>query len=232
MKYCTHCGTQLGDDDAFCTNCGNIASKIESQTQTVNSTITTEDSFNNEQSENVLNVCEKRKHKLLNRKSLITIISIILCIAIIAIICLKTIPYKCFDMKDDELFDILNELGVYVSHSSLDIDNIPSDATVYKITYKNETGVLLLSHSFSGHIRCIAIVMEDLLRSLAITSAIGSELDYSFYSDNIISSLLDNRIYSSNKYSIITVNLSSDISGIALAPKEHFEYCIESLFPD
>ena len=37
MKFCTKCGTQLHDDDAFCTHCGNSTFQFQTQAETTNS---------------------------------------------------------------------------------------------------------------------------------------------------------------------------------------------------
>ena len=64
----------------------------------------------------------------------------------------------------------------------------------------------------------------------AIISFIASELDYSFSTSKAMNSLLLNdEAYSSNKYTAIIKDLSSDLTGVFLAPKEHFEYCLKSV---
>lgn len=166
------------------------------------------------------------------------IIAIILCISIIAVVFfatfmvnkyVKTTSYKCFDLKDDELIDILNECDVYATHSPLDTDNLSSAVTTYRIIYNDEIGALFLSHSSNEHIKCIAVAMDDTLYSIAIISAIATILDDDFYSENIISSLLENDIYASDKYSITTIEISSDLTCAFLAPTEHFEDCLNSI---
>lgn len=233
MKFCTKCGEHIYDEDIFCTKCGSKIPQLEEQLETVKS------SNNKEINNSDLEFVNKSNYdkililkKFFNHKILITITALILCVVIIGFICLKHIPYKCFNIKDDKLIEILNDGGVYTTYSTLemDLDDFATDVTMYKFISAGEQGILIFSHSFSNHIRCIMIVMDDAIYALSTMTLIASELDYSFYSNDIINSLLNNRVYSSNKYSMMIVNLSSDLSGVVLAPKEHLEYCVESLF--
>lgn len=230
MKFCTKCGTQLNDDSCFCISCGSQAPLPNFQEKIIDSTNNNNEISNANCESNNTNKILMFKRIFLNHKKIITITMAILCIVIIGIVCLKKIPYKCLDIKEAELINILNDYDVYAANSPLDLDGFAADVTTYKISYEGENGVLALSHSSSNHIRCIMITMEDTIHALAIISAIASELDYSFYTANVINSLLENGIYSSNKYSIKIVNLSSELSGVVLAPKEHFDYCVKSIF--
>lgn len=214
MKYCTNCGTELLDSDVFCTNCGFLAPQSQSQTENVNST-----------------KISKLKTKLLNYKTAIITIAIVLLVSLVTVICLKLIPYKSFNIKDEELIEILNNSGSYTSQSSLELDDFDPDTTIYQITCEGETGLLVLSHGFSGHIRCIMVCFEDNdVYAAAIISAIASELDYSFSTNKSMNSLLlEGENYSSNEYTALTKELSSDLTGVFLAPNEHVKYCVKSI---
>ncbi|MBE5816600.1 MAG: zinc ribbon domain-containing protein [Clostridiales bacterium] len=240
MKFCTECGTQLHDDDFFCTNCGNqvplpeIQEKSEVTKVADNTNNYNEFEIQNSQSATTNSVQDNIKTRFLNHKKILIIIAIILLIPIVTVICLKQIPYKSFDIKDKELIEILNDCGSYTSQSPLELDTFDPDTTVYRITGEDETGLLVLSHSFSGHIRCIMVCFEDNdVYSAAIISAIASELDYSFSASKAMNTLLlDDEIYSSNKYSAIAKELSSDLTCVFLAPNKNFEYCVKSVLPN
>lgn len=233
MKYCTKCGTQLNDDDLFCTKCGNKAPELKPELETVNPSNkneinNTDSEFTNTPNNSKINIIKKL---FLNHKMLVTITVVTLCMVIIGIICLKNMPYKCFDIKDDQLIEILNECGAYTSQSPLQVDGFDPDTTIYRVTCEDEIGLLVLSHSFSGHIRCIMICFEDNnVYAAAIISAIASELDYSFSTTKAMNSLLlDDEAYSSNKYTAIMQDLSLDLTGVFLAPTQHLEYCVKSV---
>ena len=236
MKFCTKCGTQLHDDDAFCTHCGCATPQFEFQTETINLLNSSETNNTNFKTDSRISIL---KQAISNYKTIITITAAVLCVVIFGIIYLKQIPYKCLDVKDDELIETLDELGVNVSFSPLKhneleeldgFDGIDTDTTIYRITALEEIGILVLSHGFSGHIRCIMVCFDNNTVATAIISALASELDYSFSTSKAMNSiLLDGEIYTSDSYTIMKKDLSSELSGIFLTPKEHLEFSVKSI---
>ena len=225
MKYCGKCGTQMSDDTMLCPKCHPETNNKQPQ---ISSQPTSSENASNVSNDNKIHIFTRI---FLNHKMPIIISAIILCVVIMAIVCLRNIPYKCFDIKDDELIEIINDCGAYTSRSPLQVEGFAPDTTIYRVTYDGESGLLVLSHGLSGHIKCILICFENNdVYAAAILSSIASELDYSFSTGKAMNALLlEDESYSSNKYTAIIKDLSSELTGIFLAPKEHLEHCIKSI---